>query len=108
MTSQSSNSPDPIELGELTSRILDLVDAVPAGFVVSYGDVAAESGTGPRQVGRIMAQYGHLTHWWRVVRADGTSAVAARAAEHWDDEGIAHRAGRVNLRAHRFPLADQA
>lgn len=82
--------------------MLDLVDTVPAGCVVSYGDVAAEVGAGPRQIGQLMARYGHLTHWWRVVRADGTSAVAARAIAYWDAEGITHRAGRVNMRAHRF------
>lgn len=78
------------------------MDLIPAGRVAAYGDVAALAGTGPRQVGRIMARHGHLTAWWRVVRADGTSAVADRAAVHWDAEGISHRAGRVIVAAHRW------
>lgn len=104
MTSPRSNNPDSgeVELDELTSLMLDLVDTVPAGQVVSYGDVAAEVGTGPRQIGRLMARYGHLTHWWRVVRADGTSAVSVRAIPYWDAEGIGHRSGRVNMKAHRW------
>jgi alkylated DNA nucleotide flippase Atl1 len=86
-----------MELDELSSRVLDLVDRVPVGRVVTYGDVAARAGTGPRQVGRIMARVGHLTCWWRVVRADGTSAVAGQASQFWEAEGIPHRDGRVVL-----------
>ncbi|QGU03494.1 NADP-dependent alcohol dehydrogenase C 2 [Corynebacterium comes] len=79
-----------------------MVDRVPAGRVASYGDIAVLAGTGPRQVGRIMAGYGHLTCWWRVVRADGTSAVADRAAAYWDEEGIPYRDGRVSMRTCRW------
>ncbi len=83
-----------LELGDLTSRVLDVVDRVPAGHVTTYGDVAAVLGTGPRQVGRVMASHGHLTAWWRVVRADGSSHDPARSVPHWDAEGIPHD-GRV-------------
>ncbi|WP_241527579.1 hypothetical protein [Corynebacterium diphtheriae] len=38
-----------------------------------------------------------MTAWWRVVRADGTLAVADRAIEHWDRENIAHNGKRVDL-----------
>lgn len=55
--------------------VIDLVDRVPPGRVVAYGDVAALLGEGgPRQVGRVMALYGGATAWWRVVRADGRPA----------------------------------
>lgn len=101
-TSASSSDGAELPLSDLTALVLELVDTVPPGRVVSYGDVAGPAGTGPRQVGRIMADYGHLTQWWRVVRADGTSAVAERAARHWDDEGIRHRGGRVDMRACRW------
>lgn len=90
-----------LELDDLTSRVLDLVDTVPPGRVASYGDIAARCGTGPRQVGRIMATHGHLVAWWRILRADGTSAVADQARAHWESEGIAHRDGRVRMRNHR-------
>lgn len=106
MTSASSNKAEHLELDDLSSRVLDLVDQVPAGRVVSYGDLAASCGTGPRQVGRIMARYGQLTCWWRVVRADGSSAVADRAREHWDVEGVIHRNGRVNMAQSQMEIGE--
>jgi alkylated DNA nucleotide flippase Atl1 len=65
-------STDPA-VNEFTARVLDVVEAIPAGRVMSYGDVAEylEAG-GPRQVGRVMALWGDGVPWWRVVHADGS------------------------------------
>jgi len=58
---------------EFASRVLDLVESIPAGTVMSYGDIAEYLGTGgPRQVGRVMALWGGAVPWWRVVAASGT------------------------------------
>ncbi|KOV50873.1 MULTISPECIES: MGMT family protein [Streptomyces] len=59
-------------LPEYAERVLDVAERIPAGRVMTYGDVAEwlEEG-GPRQVGRVMALYGGAVPWWRVVRADG-------------------------------------
>jgi alkylated DNA nucleotide flippase Atl1 len=55
------------------SRVLDVVDTIPAGTVMTYGDVAEILGEGgPRQVGSVMAVWGGGVAWWRVVRADGS------------------------------------
>lgn len=94
-----------LELDELSSRVLDLVDRIPPGRVATYGDIAGVLGTGPRQIGRVMATHGHLSCWWRVVRADGGSQVALRARSHWEAEGTAHDDAtppRVRIRAHRL------
>ena len=50
-----------------------VVSAVPAGEVVTYGEVAAEAGRpgAARAVGRIMATSDGALPWWRVVTADG-------------------------------------
>jgi alkylated DNA nucleotide flippase Atl1 len=54
-------------------RVLALVDEVPRGTVVTYGDVARMLGTrSPRSVGRVLSRWGDEVSWWRVVRADGT------------------------------------
>jgi alkylated DNA nucleotide flippase Atl1 len=71
------------------SRVLDVVDSIAAGSVMSYGDIAEFLGEGgPRQVGRILALWGGGVAWWRVVHADGSlvtgherEAVAAYQAE---------------------------
>jgi alkylated DNA nucleotide flippase Atl1 len=73
-------------LDEYSSRVLDVVDAIPAGQVMSYGDIAEYLGTGgPRQVGRVLASYGGAVAWWRVIHADGTPAPGheARALAHY-------------------------
>jgi alkylated DNA nucleotide flippase Atl1 len=57
---------------DFESRVLDLVDTIPPGRVLSYSDVAAFLGEGgPRQVGRVMALWGGAVPWWRVVHASG-------------------------------------
>src|SRR5690242_17627771 len=63
---------EPADLPPFAERVLELTERIPAGRVLTYGDVAEwlEEG-GPRQVGRVMALYGGAVPWWRVIRADG-------------------------------------
>ena len=57
---------------ELTiERVLCAVECVPAGRVVSYGDIAELVGTSARRVGAVMASAGPGVPWWRVVNAAG-------------------------------------
>lgn len=66
------------------------MECVPAGRVVSYGDLASLVGTGPRVVGRVMALYGADVCWWRVTNAAGRlpERLLAAARDHWRAEGI--------------------
>ena len=87
---------------EFVARVLDAVDAIPPGRVLSYGDVAdLVGGGGPRRVGSVLAEHGGQVPWWRVVRADGTHVppLRAAAAEHWRAEGTPVRvdATRVDM-----------
>jgi alkylated DNA nucleotide flippase Atl1 len=60
------------EPDEYAEAVLDAVEGIPPGRVLSYGDVAELVGQGgPRQVGRVMSLYGGAVPWWRVIRADG-------------------------------------
>ncbi|MEO3750212.1 MGMT family protein [Streptomyces sp. B6B3] len=60
------------QLPDYADRVLTVVERIPPGRVLTYGDVARQLGEGgPRQVGRVMATYGGAVAWWRVVRADG-------------------------------------
>jgi alkylated DNA nucleotide flippase Atl1 len=53
--------------------VLRVVESIPVGRVMAYGAIAEIVGVGgPRQVGKVMAEYGGGVPWWRVVRADGT------------------------------------
>ncbi|MFW5474426.1 MGMT family protein [Knoellia sp. CPCC 206450] len=76
---------------ELTiERVLTLVELVPRGRVVSYGDLGAIVGIGPRQVGSFMANHSEGLTWWRVTNAAGDLPrdLLDRARPHWADEGI--------------------
>ena len=118
-TDNGSGAPIPSR----AEAVLRATQRIPHGHVASYKTVGRIAGCGPRYVGRVMADFGHLVPWWRVVRADGTSYVWQRARAHWDDEGIsysgntddappvtphagkAHLAGRgprVDMRAHEW------
>ncbi|MDA8436514.1 MAG: MGMT family protein [Actinomycetales bacterium] len=53
--------------------VLDLVERIPPGRVMAYGDVAAALGSGgARAVGTVMARFGSGVPWHRVLRADGS------------------------------------
>jgi alkylated DNA nucleotide flippase Atl1 len=100
--------PAPDELPDLASAVLDLVDEVPRGRVVTYGDLAAVVGCGPRQVGTVMARWGGAVAWWRVLRADGSPppGLEREALTRYRAEGTALRPGgrRVDLAVARWPL----
>lgn len=77
----------------LVERVLRAVEQVPRGRVVSYGDVAALVGTGPRHVGQVMRHWGGNVAWWRVTdhRGDLLGELLERARPHWEAEGIVVR-----------------
>ena len=51
---------------DFASSVLDVVDSIPPGRVMSYGDIAEYLGEGgPRQVGRVMSLWGGGVAWWR-------------------------------------------
>ncbi len=96
----------PPSMAELADSILLATDAIPAGSVSTYGDIAKVVGCGPRLVARVLAGSGGQTCWWRVIRADGTIApqLVAEASGRLAAEGVAVRAGRVDLKRHRAAL----
>ena len=71
-------------------RVLRAVEQVPRGRVVSYGDLAALVGIGPRQVGTVMRLYGTNVTWWRVTNASGDlpAQLMDEVRERWAGEGI--------------------
>ncbi|MEO9009602.1 MAG: MGMT family protein [Nakamurella sp.] len=90
----------------LAERILDMVAAVPAGRVSTYGDIAARAGTpSPRLVGRVLAELSDDdTPWHRIVRSNGTTAAHSfdEQCQRLRDEGVEVIGGRINLRRFRF------
>ena len=95
----------------LLDDVLRAVECVPAGRLVSYGDIAALIGTGPRQVGHVMSRAGGDVPWWRITNARGELPAHLRdeAARHWRAEGISVRpGGGARIEMHRADLAQLA
>jgi alkylated DNA nucleotide flippase Atl1 len=102
---------EPPPVDDFASQVLDVVDAIPPGRVMSYGDIAAylAAGPGPRQVGKVMSTYGGAVAWWRVIHSDGTPAPGhdSQAVKHYLAEGTPLRSARppvrVDMRRARWP-----
>src|SRR6185436_19478973 len=60
VTRHADDDGDPPPVDDFAGNVLDVVDSIPPGRVMSYGDIAEylASGPGPRQVGHVMATYG--------------------------------------------------
>jgi methylated-DNA-protein-cysteine methyltransferase-like protein len=91
---------------ELAQRMLDVVSAIPAGKVATYGDIAARAGSrSPRLAGFVLAQLAEEnTPWHRVLRANGTPAphLAAEQLQRLRAENVQVSDGRVDLRRYRI------
>lgn len=93
---------------DFVERVMRVIEVIPPGEVLTYGDVAALVGSrAARAVGRVLALYGDTLPWWRVVRSDGTflRGYEAAALEHYRSEGTPLRTvdgvPRVDLRTAR-------
>ena len=76
--------------GDYTEAVLEVVAAIPAGRVMTYGDVAWTFGRpGARAVGMVLRYHGSDLAWWRVIRAGGhpPAGLAAEARPHYEREG---------------------
>jgi alkylated DNA nucleotide flippase Atl1 len=75
---------------EFVEAVLAVVELVPRGTAVAYGDVAELLGSGgPRQVGSVMSHYGSDVPWWRILKASGHApeGLETRALRHYLEEG---------------------
>ncbi len=90
---------------EYDEAVFSVVAMIPAGKVLSYGDIAELLGSGgPRQVGKVMGRGGSQVTWWRVIRSNGTlpSALQPVAAGHWAREATPCTGSRVRMKLARW------
>ena len=97
--------------GDLWKRVHSLVRRVPAGRVVTYGQVAAFVGVprAARAVGQAMRICPAGVPWHRVVngrgtispRGDGSGAFSQRLL--LEGEGVHFVRGRIDLQRYRWP-----
>ena len=85
--------------------VLDAVERIPRGKVMSYGDVAEFVGAGSaRAVGTVMARHGSEVPWHRVLHSDGTCAThkSDRQLDLLRGEGVPVVRDRVDMRRARW------
>ena len=94
---------------DFVSRVLAVVESIPPGRVMAYGDVAAAMGSrAARAVGTVMAHYGSDVPWWRVVRASGHPPTEheTQALQHYRAEATPLKwtrdVYRIDLEAARY------
>jgi alkylated DNA nucleotide flippase Atl1 len=93
---------------QIHERIREVVKSIPAGSVVTYGDVAKLAGApSPRLVGRVLSEDGHDLPWQRVLRANGTTAphLTSEQLARLRTEGVLADGERVDLRRYRWAAA---
>ena len=87
---------------ERAEAVLRRARSVPAGFVVTYGDLCPEA---PRFAGAVMARCNDPTvPWQRIVRADGSLAKGARQRRLLEAEGVPFRGARVDMKVAWYPV----
>jgi alkylated DNA nucleotide flippase Atl1 len=89
---------------DFVEAVLDVVERIPAGRVMSYGAIAEYLGRGgPRQVGSVMSHHGGAVPWHRVVAANG------RVVPGHEREALRRlRAERTPLRGDRVDMREAA
>ena len=93
--------------GEYIEAVLELVERIPPGRVMSYGAIAEYLASrfqrgSARRVGRIMALHGGSVPWYRVVNAAGRTPPGheVQARRKLAAEGVTFRGERVDIAAH--------
>src|SRR6185312_264884 len=85
--------------------VLEVVDRIPRGKVMSYGDVAEYVGSGTgRTVGAVMSRHGHEVPWHRVVQSTGGPNPAApeEALRRLRRDRTPMRGDKVDMRLARW------
>ncbi len=85
---------------DFTEAVVTVIDAIPAGNVCTYGEVAQESGYpgAARAVGNLLRTIPGLP-WWRVITSTGR-LVPGKETEHarlLRAEGVSITNGRVTM-----------
>lgn len=84
---------------DFEDAVLEVLGALGAGQVISYGELASAAGRrgAARAVGNLLKATTEPVPWWRVVRADGRLVAPDQSAQtrKLRQEGVAIENGRV-------------
>ncbi|MFC5531165.1 MGMT family protein [Cohnella yongneupensis] len=94
-----------------TERVLGIIKGIPEGYVMTYGQIAAEAGSprGARQVVRILHSLSasHGLPWHRVINSKGEIAIPDGEGRYMqqlylEQEGVVVEGGRVPLERYLY------
>ena len=91
-----------------TTRVVSVIRAIPRGFVMSYGQVAAAAGNprGARQVVRILHSMSekHALPWHRIINAKGEISLPGNDQRRLlESENVQFDVnGKINLTTYRW------
>lgn len=95
-------------MSRVFDRVYRIVQGIPSGRVMTYGQVAQRVGTSARAVGWAMSQAPDGVPWHRVVNARGACSTEARAGfprryqqSLLEAEGVAFTGQRLDLKRYR-------
>ncbi|MFG3451007.1 MGMT family protein [Pseudomonas knackmussii] len=118
MSEQTPLLPPAVDAESRRSAVYLVMAQIPAGKVVSYGEVAAMAGLGraARWVGRLMSQLpeGTSLPWHRVIAAGGRLSLPAGSAAGHEQrmrlraEGVTIVNDRVDIRRHGWHSAEHS
>jgi alkylated DNA nucleotide flippase Atl1 len=106
-------------LPDFVDQVIAMVNAIPVGQVITYGDIAhiltsraEQAGInetyGPRMVGFVMSRFGSSMPWWRVIRSSGHPPRFHQdeAQSHYEEEETplieSAESYRIDLRRARY------
>jgi len=90
-------------MNKFYEQVYEIVESIPYGKVISYGQIARMLGNprAAREVGRAMRYCPDHAPWQRVVKADGSIAAGGHAAERKrlleDEQVVFLPDGRVDM-----------
>lgn len=95
---------------EFTEQVIDIIQSIPKGYVMTYGQIAAyaDNPRGARQVSRILHSMSdkYQLPWWRVINSKGTISLTGEGGyiqgERLSQEGITVINKRINLNKHLY------
>ncbi|KAA3635819.1 MAG: 6-O-methylguanine DNA methyltransferase [Armatimonadetes bacterium] len=86
--------------GTFTEAVITVIEAIPAGEISTYGEVAAEAGFpgAARAVGHLLRTT-HGLPWWRVISTNGrlVPGLEREHAQRLRAEGITVTQGKVRM-----------
>ena len=97
---------------DFTTKVLEIIQEIPEGYVMTYGQIAAYAGNprGARQVSRILHSMTekYQLPWHRVINSQGGISLTGDAgfvqAAMLKREGIEVKNKKINLRKYLYEL----